>query len=261
MHCIVSEHIGLLNCNTFNRHHFRTLLAFIMLSNPSHNLQNRHRQHRRQNSTPTAFDAVKANNLPPVQRHAHRRGMSLDTRPRPIQQQGQSVSNTNIGYQTTQQHILRETQQQRLVRPGQQPFPVYDNDENHFVSPLVTPHRQSFDSGCSNPYEVQGHQHSYSYSGPMNPMIPVDPNFNGNNEFDFFTTNTAMTPTFMEFFQDSEVQSVHSQPSSANHSRRSSRRISGVILDRVAQFENLALKSPSRPITPPDANSTSKLSS
>ncbi|KAF7929819.1 uncharacterized protein EAE97_009416 [Botrytis byssoidea] len=227
-----------------------------MLSNPSNNLQNRHRQHRRQNSTPTAFDAVKANNLPPVQRHAHRRGMSLDTRPRPIQQQGQSVSNTNIGYQSTQQHILRETQQQRLVRPGQQPFPIYDNDENHFVSPLVTPHRQSFDAGCSNPYEVQGHQHSYSYSGPMNPIIPVDPNFNGNNEFDFFTTNTAMTPTFMEFFQDSEVQSVHSQPSSANHSRRSSRSITGVILDRVAQFENLALKSPSRPITPPDANST-----
>ncbi|KAA8566663.1 hypothetical protein EYC84_009201 [Monilinia fructicola] len=63
-----------------------------MLSNPTNNLQNRHRQHRRQNSTPTAFDAVKANNLPPVQRHAHRRGMSLDTRPRPIQQQDQSVT-------------------------------------------------------------------------------------------------------------------------------------------------------------------------
>ncbi|KAB8292940.1 hypothetical protein EYC80_007304 [Monilinia laxa] len=212
--------------------------------------------YRRQNSTPTAFDAVKANNLPPVQRHAHRRGMSLDTRPRPIQQQDQLVSNTNIGYQTTPQHILRETQQQRLVRPGQQPFPIYDNDENQFVSPLVTPHRQSFDSGCSNPYQVQGHQHSYSYSGPMNPIIPVDPNFNGGNDFDFFATSTAMTPTFLEFFNESEIQSVNSQPSSANHSRRSSRSISGVILDRVAQFENLALKSPERPITPPDANST-----
>ncbi|KAJ8063704.1 hypothetical protein OCU04_007569 [Sclerotinia nivalis] len=227
-----------------------------MLSNPSNNLQNRHRQHRRQNSTPTAFDAVKANNLPPVQRHAHKRGMSLDTRPRPIQQQAQAVSNTNVGYQTTQQHILRETQQQRLVRPGQQPFPIYDNDENQFVSPLVTPHRHSFDSGCSNPYEVQGHQHSYSYSGPMNPIIPVDPNFNGSNDFDFFATNTAMTPTFMEFFNESEIHSVNSQPNSANHSRRSSRRISGAILDRVAQFENLALKSPQRPLTPPNANST-----
>ncbi|RAL64771.1 hypothetical protein DID88_001802 [Monilinia fructigena] len=64
------------------------------------------------------------------------------------------------------------------------------------------------------------------------------------------------TPTFLEFFNESEIQSVNSQPSSANHSRRSSRSISGIILDRVAQFENLALKSPQRPITPPDANST-----
>lgn len=232
-----------------------------MLSNPSNNLQNRHRQHRRQNSTPTAFDAVKANNLQPVQRHAHRRGMSLDTRPRPNQQQGQSVNNTNIGYQTTQQHILQETQQQRLVRPGQQPFPVYDNDENQFVSPLVTPHRQSFDSGCSNPYEIQGQQqqHSYSFSGAMNSIMPVDPSFNAGNDFDFFATNTTMAPTFMEFFEESGIQSINSQPGSASHSRRSSRRISGVILDRVAQFENLALKSPQRPITPPNANSTSKL--
>lgn len=86
--------------------------------------------------------------------------------------------------------------------------------------------------------------------------MPVDPSFNAGNDFDFFATNTAMAPTFMEFFDESGIQSINSQPA---HSRRSSRRISGVILDRVAQFENLALKSPQRPITPPNANSTSKL--
>jgi len=36
------------------------------------------------------------------------------------------------------------------------------------------------------------------------------------------------------------------------------RRVSGGIVDRVAQFESLALKSPSRPITPPNQNVASK---
>lgn len=34
------------------------------------------------------------------------------------------------------------------------------------------------------------------------------------------------------------------------------RRVSGGIVDRVTQFENLALKSPSRPITPPNQHVT-----
>ncbi|PQE22403.1 c2h2 transcription factor swi5 protein [Rutstroemia sp. NJR-2017a BVV2] len=161
---------------------------------------------------------------------------------------------------TTPQHILRETQQQRLVRPGQQQFMTYDNDENQFIPSLVAPHRQSFDAGCTSSYGVMApqhqHQHSYSFSGSMNAIMPVDPNFPGNNDFDFFAPNAAMTPTFMEFFAESGIQDVNSQPGSANHSRRSSRSISGVILDRVAQFENLALKSPERPLTPPNQDSS-----
>ncbi|PQE20629.1 c2h2 transcription factor swi5 protein [Rutstroemia sp. NJR-2017a BBW] len=218
-----------------------------MLSNPTNNLQNRHRQHRRQNSTPTAFDAVKVNNLPTVQKHGHRRGMSLDTRRRPTSPQVHT-------------HILRETQQQRLVRPGQQQFMTYDNDENQFIPSLVAPHRQSFDAGCTSSYGVMApqhqHQHSYSFSGSMNAIMPVDPNFPGSNDFDFFAPNAAMTPTFMEFFAESGIQDANSQPGSANHSRRSSRSIGGVILDRVAQFENLALKSPERPLTPPNQDSS-----
>ncbi|KAI9878680.1 MAG: hypothetical protein M1830_010828 [Pleopsidium flavum] len=99
-----------------------------MLSNQTSNLQQRQRQHRRQNSTPNAFDAPKVPLLPAtaIQRHgSHRRGLSLD---QPIQQQEQRrksqqddrTVSTNQGLQQQQQQILREAQQQRLARPGQQ---------------------------------------------------------------------------------------------------------------------------------------------
>ncbi|KAF8860735.1 hypothetical protein BDZ45DRAFT_574080, partial [Acephala macrosclerotiorum] len=135
-----------------------------MLSNPTNNLHNRQRQHRRQNSTPNAFEPVKVSNLPNIQRHGgHRRGMSLDTRRR----------------QTPPQDYM----QQRLVRPGQQYVP-FDNDENYLNSPNVTPQRQSFDTGCmNNQYGDRGASQSQYYSEPINTIMPVDSsNFNGNNE-------------------------------------------------------------------------------
>ena len=95
-----------------------------MMSNPPSVLQQRQRLHRRQNSTPVAFEAMKVPNLPPaIQRHnSHRRGQSLDQRsPTRGQhrQTGSTVSNTNQGSITTGQQILREAQQQKLARPGQ----------------------------------------------------------------------------------------------------------------------------------------------
>jgi len=229
-----------------------------MLSNPTSNLQNRQRQHRRQNSTPTAFEPTKVNNnnLPHIQRHGHRRGMSLDQRRRQTPPQETQVSNTNQGYQTTPQHILQETQQQRLARPGQQ-YTTYGNDENYLNSPIVTPQRQSFDAGYANLYEANGHHSSYSYPGPINTIIPIDPNTFSGNDYDLFSADTALTPTFMNFFADTDMSCQ--SPNDGNHSRRSSngRRISGGILDRVSQFENLALKSPARPLTPPNQNASS----
>jgi regulatory protein SWI5 len=228
-----------------------------MLSNPTNNLQTRQRQHRRQNSTPNAFESVKVSNLPNIQRHgAHRRGMSLDTRRRQSPPQDlNTVSNTNQGYQTTQQHILRETQQQRLARPGQQ-FTTFDNDENYLNSPIVTPHRQSFDASCTNQYG-QRPASQYDYNGPVNTIINVDPNnFPGGNDFALFQSDGNMTPSaFLDFSAAMENEYI---VQSENSSKRSSRRISGGIVDRVAQFESLALKSPSRPITPPNQNVQSK---
>ena len=222
-----------------------------MLSNPASNLQNRQRQHRRQNSTPTAFAPVKVNTLPNIQRHAHRRGMSLDQRRRQTPPQEITVSTTNNqGYQTTQQHILRETQQQRLARPGQH-FANFDNDNNYLNSPIVTPNRQSFDAG------QYGERISpqYSYSGPVNTTINVDPANFGGNDFNLFSTDTLTPSAYLDF-----SAGFDGMQNSGASSRRSSsgRRISGGIVDRVAQFENLALKSPQRPITPPNQNVPSK---
>ena len=222
-----------------------------MLSNPTNNLQNRQRQHRRQNSTPTAFEPVKVSNLPNIQRHAHRRGMSLDQRRRQTPPQEITVSTiNNQGYQTTQQHILRETQQQRLARPGQQ-FTNFDSDENYLNSPIVTPNKQSFDAG--NQYGERPSS-QYSYSGPINMIINVHPSNFGDNNFNPFSSDALTPSAYLDF-----SAGFDGMQNSGNSSRRSSsgRRISGGIVDRVTQFENLALKSPQRPITPPNHNAPS----
>ncbi|KAL3426347.1 metallothionein expression activator [Phlyctema vagabunda] len=227
-----------------------------MLSNPISNLQTRQRQHRRQNSTPTAFEAVKVPTLPNIQRHgAHRRGMSLDQRRRqsPTQERPVSIT-TNQGYQSTPQHILRETQQQRLVRPGQQYQQHYDNDENYKSSPAVTPHRQSFDAGCMSTFEGQRTASPYQYPGHFNSTMPVDPSaFNGGNDFNLYAADGNLTPSaFLDF---SQFDGLPGASHSASSSKRSSRRISGGILDRVAQFETMAMKA-ERPITPPNQNAS-----
>ncbi|KAK6582518.1 hypothetical protein PZA11_004926 [Diplocarpon coronariae] len=224
-----------------------------MLSNPTNNLHTRQRQHRRQQSTPNAFEAVKASTLPTIQRrNTHRRGMSLDTRRRQSPPQDYMVSNTNPGYQTTQtQHILRETQQQRLARPGQN-FAQFDNDENYLHSPSVTPQRQSFDAGCATPFGQRVSQSPYQYPGPINTIMNVDPNnYSGNNDFSLYQAEAVMAPSaYLDF--SAGFENASQGTSSASHSRRSSasRRISGGIIDRVTQFEHLALQSPCRPTTP-----------
>lgn len=102
---------------------FRTRLALPMLSVPTaSNLQRRQQHHRRQNSTPTAFEApdipFHPANIQPY--GPHRRGMSLDQinlqhRPRSPQDH-RTVSITNLGQH--QQHALQVAQQQIQAQPG-----------------------------------------------------------------------------------------------------------------------------------------------
>ncbi|KAI9841376.1 MAG: hypothetical protein M1838_003600 [Thelocarpon superellum] len=132
-----------------------------MLSNPNSSLYQRQRQHRRQNSTPNAFQAPKVPLLPAtaVTRHGmHRRGQSLDQRTpsrRQSLQEGLTVS-TTPGLQPNQQHILREAQQQRLARPGQPPNHAF------LTAHLEEPPAGCFDACFSSTGGLDNHSHSHS---------------------------------------------------------------------------------------------------
>ncbi|KAF4448348.1 SWI5-transcription factor, partial [Fusarium albosuccineum] len=138
-----------------------------MLSNPT-GLHARQKQHRRQNSTPTAFEGVKVPNLPNTtsqQRAAHRRGLSLD-----IRRQHNSASPTTR--QNYMHHVLREAQQQRIqARPGTQQHPyanlALSGAENYLISPHGTPQTQRFDPSCFDPNSLSFD----SYTTELNVMM------------------------------------------------------------------------------------------
>jgi hypothetical protein len=117
------------------------------MSNPPSALQQRQRLHRRQNSTPVAFEAMKVPSMPPTAQrpNAHRRGQSFDQQSaiRRQHQAGNMVSITNIGSIQPGQQILRETQQQRIARPGQQ----------HIEIPQCGLYSPSLGSRQGTPYE------------------------------------------------------------------------------------------------------------
>ncbi len=232
-----------------------------MLSNPTKNLQTRQRQHRRQNSTPTAFEPLKASNLRNLQRHAaHRRGMSLDQQQRrqsPTQDANVSTTN-NQGYQATQQQILREAQQHRPAHPGHRS--INRNEETSLPSPQATPHRQSFDSEYRSSSAIRGS--NFTYPEPINTNTPfelTDFRSSTSSDYSLYSSDGAMTPSaFLDF---SAALDNECGLSSGYASKRSSfgRRISGGIADRISQFESLALQSPiyQRPFTPPNQNARS----
>jgi regulatory protein SWI5 len=243
-----------------------------MLSNPT-NLHQRQRQHRRQLSTPTAYEAAKVPDLPNIRRNAsHKRGISLDQRQRRQSPQDiKSVSTTNHGFQQIQQHILREAQQQRLARPGPQQQAQYQyqtNDENYLISPLVSPQSQHFDTGCISLYRNSSRSPlptNSSYSRQINsPVIESnDSCINGlfPNDVSLLFTHDGLPHQYMDFSAQREDPTVQQDWRISRSSSRSSsgRRISGGISDRVRMFEGMGdQKFPSRPITPPTQNASSK---
>lgn len=112
------------------------------MSNPPSSLQQRQRMHRRQNSTPVAsFEAMRVNTSMPQQRQTfHRRGQSFDQQRSPIRKHhhGSTVSMTDIG-QLHGQQILREAQQQRIPRPGQQHQHHQPNQMNMNIEMPMSP--------------------------------------------------------------------------------------------------------------------------
>ncbi|VUC23695.1 unnamed protein product [Clonostachys rosea] len=229
-----------------------------MLSNPTtkpHAGQRQH--HRRQNSTPSApFDTVKVPTLhSAAQRRAagHRRGMSLDIR-------RQHAAQTNIR-QDYVHHVLREAQQQRIqARPGPQhnlyshPQLPHSSSDSYLVSPHGTPHAQRFDPSCLDPGSIPFDPYGEHMQTLMQNQASFGQNMTVSKEFELFTTDSALsTPTFMNFAESPSAPGWISEGETSS-TRRSSRRISNGIMDRVSKFENLGLDNVSRPITPPHAD-------
>ncbi|KAK3388582.1 hypothetical protein B0T20DRAFT_98349 [Sordaria brevicollis] len=150
-----------------------------MMSNPplSGVARPRQRLHRRQNSTPSAFEAVKIAPLPTFPQHqqqhqrphmSHRRGMSLDTRRHPLmsstiastsQQDFSTLVSTtgpDPGIPTSlpaaPQDILAQQQQQQhqanlIARPGSSQTDYSDlssdSGDSFLISPHGTPHQRN----------------------------------------------------------------------------------------------------------------------
>ncbi|KAL2752058.1 hypothetical protein ACRALDRAFT_1066139 [Sodiomyces alcalophilus JCM 7366] len=307
-----------------------------MLSNPTRDLQARQRAtHRRQNSTPSAFEAAKIPALPNVQQQrqralGHRRGLSLDTRRHlqamspmtmntatnntntgtsatpattttsstPTRQDFTTVStNTNTGLATTSpQHVLREAQQQRIqacpgtqhqsnfTRQQQQPqqqhhpqplhlhhqqnFMSASDHENYLISPHGTPHHQRYDPSCFDASPVAFNPFHGGGAQSLDGMVPLskDPaafagSIMSEKDLDLFGPNSTLsTPTFINF-QDSPGghPGWHSESDvvcGSSSSRRTGRRISNGIMDRVAKFEGM--ETASRPMTPPHQNANGR---
>lgn len=238
-----------------------------MLSNPpSSSLQARQRQHRRQNSTPTAFDAVKATNN--AQQHqqqrrqhiTHRRGMSLDTRRSlagtsvatssptnmgfsPAVSSATGANTNNTGLASVPSHPLRGVHQQRASRlrgDSRSHFPSLSTEDTYLVSPHATPHSQRFDQSFMDPMPVPFGMYGQQHMGSMTPTA---------KDFDIFSPDSSLsTPTFLSFSETSDamgnpivMQSWISEPE-VTETRRGTRKISNSIMDRVAKFESLDME-------------------
>lgn len=264
-----------------------------MLSNPPpmSGPQSRQSQHRRQNSTPSAFEGVKIAPLPSLEHQrphvSHRRGLSLDTRrqqlaptpPTTTTRQDYttvSISTTNHGFTSTPHHGLRDAQQLHTLRPGSRhsthsDASVHHPDEsdNFLLSPQITPQSRRFGDSISGPSQVADvNGLSFEpYLGPLD-MLRNPPSFDNNNgidpsrDFDFFGSDSALsTPTFLTFPESSPASASHGwisdSDTASTQSRRSSRRISNAIMDKVAKFEALGTgldASSQRPSTPTNQN-------
>uniref|UniRef100_A0A0B7JP44 pH-response transcription factor pacC/RIM101 n=2 Tax=Bionectria ochroleuca TaxID=29856 RepID=A0A0B7JP44_BIOOC len=235
-----------------------------MLSNsPTKPHAGQRQHHRRQNSTPSApFDTVKVPTLQSAaQRRAagHRRGMSLDIR-------RQHAASANIRQDYVDLQIFRsimycEKRSSNAFKHARAPSTTSTLTPNYLTAavtaiwclPMAPPmlkdsihHASTLDQFHLTPTTFMQNQASFGQ------------NMNVSKDFELFTTDSALsTPTFMNFAESPSAPGWISEGETSS-TRRSSRRISNGIMDRVSKFENLGLDNVSRPITPPhaDANNT-----
>jgi regulatory protein SWI5 len=139
-------------------------------------------------------------------------------------------------------------------------------DENSFLmSPHGTPQSQRF----MDPMSSQGQFDDMSipfdpYTNAMNLMMKKNQASYEAQDFELYAPNSTLsTPTFMTFAEaDQAAQQGWISEGENTTSRRTSRRVSNGIMDRVAKFEHIAqsiaLESLSRPNTPPGENASSR---
>ena len=169
-----------------------------------------------------------------------------------------NVSTNSTELATTSQNVRREARHQRITN-----FQSLPADEANLIWPNTTPHSQRFDQSfldsVSTSLDVYGHQHIASTTS--------------SKEFDLFSTDSALsTPTLLSFAEPASdiadaipVQGWTSDSESCI--KRTSRRISNGIIDRVAKFESLGMEcgsnvngNLSRPVTTPKQNGQSTVS-
>ncbi|PFH63016.1 hypothetical protein XA68_10428 [Ophiocordyceps unilateralis] len=228
------------------------LIERSMLSNPTTSLHARQRQHRRQTSTPTAFEGVKmpaiASQRPTT---GHRRGLSLDMRRQP-------TTPTRQGYK---HHVLREAQQQRIQAcpgtpmPHHHPPPPYA--DGFLASPHATPQTHRFDPATAC-YE-SGPVPFNPYGAQLSLMMQKNQESYGSNmaeakDLGLYAHEADLTtPAFVPFPESPSGQSWPADDGPG----RGMRRISNGIVDRVHKFETLGMEGMQRPMTPPSQNATS----
>lgn len=102
------------------------------------------------------------------------------------------------------------------------------------------------------------------YTNAMNLMMKKNQASYEAQDFELYApTSTLSKPTFMTFAEaDQAAQQGWISEGENTTSRRTSRRVSNGIMDRVAKFEHIAqsiaLESLSRPNTPPGENASSR---
>lgn len=165
---------------------------------------------------------------------------------------------------------MRETQQHRAARPGHsQPFPQMTPEETYLISPQGTPQSQVFDSGCFDSLPSLQDQTGMGlafdqFNGPVNMMMmKAQADFHSiptTQDFELFASDSALsTPTFNSFQESPSMAQGWTSEGETASTRRSSRRISNGIMDRVSKFEHMGLDGAmERPNTPPTQNAKSE---
>lgn len=139
-----------------------------------------------------------------------------------------------------------------------------DENNNFLISPHGTPQNQRFVNAMPSNRQMEDMSMSFGpYLSQMNAMMQKSQqgyDAATGQDFELYAPDSALsTPTFLTFDEASPSQSPHQgwiSEGEATNSRRSSRRISNGILDRVAKFENMGPEpiQVGRPYTPPGQN-------